>query len=180
MFGLVSLPNSHSPPLMQTTNNIFSIRIHIGLAASLQERVLAQWKMREENEERQRRSAISPSLNRRTPITNHIVQSSKSENISSTRKFVDHHSSVDLCDARVSSNPLKRTSPIIQQQQQQQHPRPSKIAHYDIHESLLTGEILNSGRQSSTMELMSPEINSITSDDRNHLMRQHRNDDGNY
>lgn len=47
-----------------------------------------------------------------------------------------------------------------------------------MHDSLMSSEIMHSGRQSASMEpLMSPEINSMTSDDRN-LGRQSRQDDG--
>lgn len=46
-----------------------------------------------------------------------------------------------------------------------------------MHDSLMSSEIMHSGRQSASMEpLMSPEINSMTSDDRN-LGRQSRQDD---
>lgn len=165
--------------LVQSCNTVtFS---DTGLAASLQARIVAELKIKEENEERQRRSAISPSMHHRgasNSVNSHpsIIQTPliKSESLSSIRKFTDMPPmvNVETCDNRSSA--LKRTSPIVQQ-----HPRPLKIPHYDIHESLLTGEIINSGRQSATMELMSPEINSLTSDDRNHHIR-HRNDDGKY
>lgn len=147
------------------------------MAASLQARIVAELKIKEENEERQRRSTISPSMHRGASniVNSHppIIQPPliKSESLSSIRKFTDMNS-VESCDNRNAT--LKRTSPIVQQ-----HPRPLKMSHFDIHESLLTGEIINSGRQSATMELMSPEINSLSSDDRNHHTR-HRNDDGKY
>lgn len=47
-----------------------------------------------------------------------------------------------------------------------------------MHDSILNSEIMHSGRQSASMEpLMSPEINSMASDDRN-LGRRSRQDDG--
>lgn len=47
-----------------------------------------------------------------------------------------------------------------------------------MHDTLLSSEVMHSGRQSVSMEpLMSPEINSLTSDDRT-LGRQSRQDDG--
>lgn len=64
---------------------------------------------------------------------------------------------------------LKRTSPIIQ------HHRPVKMHHFDDTIAPSDGTL----GQSAGMELMSPEINSLTSDERNHHLR-HRNDDGEY
>lgn len=69
---------------------------------------------------------------------------------------------------------LKRTSPA-----QHHNARPAKMHHYnDMHDTLMSSEMIHSGRQSASLEpLMSPEINSMTSDDRN-LGRQSRQDDG--
>lgn len=84
---------------------------------------------------------------------------------------------------------LKRTSPIVQ------HPRPAKVPHYsDVHDQIHINDLSShsGGRRSATsMEppLMSPEINSLTPEDRasivdsrsgrtgSHFLKQ-RNEDG--
>lgn len=57
---------------------------------------------------------------------------------------------------------LKRSSPIVH------HHRPSKLRHYsEMNDSLLSPDSQQrSGRQSTNMELMSPEINSMIPEDR--------------
>ena len=62
---------------------------------------------------------------------------------------------------------LKRVSPIVHQH------RSAKMHHYDMHDNIQT---MPSG--SKTLELMSPEINSMTADDRTSHHARHRNDDG--
>lgn len=66
---------------------------------------------------------------------------------------------------------LKRTSPIIQ------HHRPPKMSHFD--DTVVPSDVVTSGQSVSGIELMSPEINSLTADERNQHIR-HRNDDGEY
>lgn len=72
---------------------------------------------------------------------------------------------------RVTAVSLKRTSPIVQ------HHRPSKISHFD--DTVVPSDVITSGHSVSGIELMSPEINSLTADERNQHIR-HRNDDGEY
>ncbi|XP_055906629.1 histone-lysine N-methyltransferase, H3 lysine-79 specific isoform X2 [Eupeodes corollae] len=132
-----------------------------GLAVSLQDHVMASRKFKEESEERQRRSELAAA---------HFQHSNATSNTSNVHSLTQHHDT--------KSSPIKveigmkRTSPIAH------HPRPSKIPHYSSHEHLMAVNTntnsnscssTNNGRASnSSLEppLMSPEINSLMTDER--------------
>uniref|UniRef100_W4VRG6 Histone-lysine N-methyltransferase, H3 lysine-79 specific n=1 Tax=Corethrella appendiculata TaxID=1370023 RepID=W4VRG6_9DIPT len=120
-----------------------------GLAASLQARVRASLKIKEEDDERQQTRRLTPTIN--NPSMQPIVQPSQ---------------------IKTEVGSLKRTSPIIQH-----HPRPPKMLYTDCTDSMISPDHLHPRSSSSSMvgPLMSPEINSLTSDDRHH-MRHSRND----
>ena len=129
-------------------------------------------KIKEEHDERQKRTELNiiPIMNGNVSITPTPQIKTEGELLhrSLTESLLNHF----LPSAGAS---LKRTSPIVH------HHRPSKIRHFDMNDSLLSSSSSldvhqHSGRQSTTMELMSPEINSMTSEDRAHIRPKH--DDG--
>lgn len=67
-----------------------SFVVHVGLAASLQQRVLAQMKIKEERDERQKRAEISPIHNGSVTITPtaHIKTEGKLNHLMQFRKCV--------------------------------------------------------------------------------------------
>ena len=68
---------------------------------------------------------------------------------------------------------LKRTSPIVQS-----HTRPPKMMYADVPEQMINPDLLLPGRSGIPVgPLMSPEINSLTADERHHVVRS-RHDDG--
>uniref|UniRef100_A0A336LMV9 Histone-lysine N-methyltransferase, H3 lysine-79 specific n=1 Tax=Culicoides sonorensis TaxID=179676 RepID=A0A336LMV9_CULSO len=68
---------------------------------------------------------------------------------------------------------LKRTSPLIQS-----HTRPPKIMYADVPEAIINPELLHPGRSNIAVgPLMSPEINSLTADDRHNVVRSRNDDD---
>ncbi|XP_063703386.1 histone-lysine N-methyltransferase, H3 lysine-79 specific isoform X2 [Culicoides brevitarsis] len=68
---------------------------------------------------------------------------------------------------------LKRTSPLIQS-----HTRPPKLMYADVPETIMNPELLHPGRSNVTVgPLMSPEINSLTADDKHNVVRSRHDDD---
>lgn len=142
------------------------------MAASLQARVIAQMKIKEEDDERQKRTNISP-----MPIHNGNVTITPTAHIKTEGKILKiliclpisystiFFRSIFVLLLAVSSS-LKRTSPIV-------HHRAAKIRpHYANHGMMSPSE---QDRMRSN-ELMSPEINSMLPDDRAHVRPKH--DDG--
>lgn len=150
--------------------------IILGLAASLHARVLAQFKVEEENEERRRHHDIStntiPTNQSTTNIQltpTHIQTEGLYCSISTALLFRWAKNNLSFCTC-IAAMSLKRSSlsPISQ------HHRQAKIHHFDDAPSDAA-----ISEQSVGMELMSPEINSLTSDEHNSHIRL-RNDDGEY
>ncbi|EDS31811.1 histone h3 methyltransferase [Culex quinquefasciatus] len=132
-----------------------------GLAASLQARVIAQLKSKEEDEERHRRADLM-AMHNSGPVGSNSIQLVQTPHLK-----VDKYPSG-----------LKRTSPIIENP-----PRPPKMLYTDCSDVMITPELLHAASRgvsgpSRNMALMSPEINSLTTvgDDRHHLLRHGRND----
>lgn len=132
-----------------------------GLAASLQARVIAQLKSKEEDEERHRRADLM-AMHNSGPVGSNNIQLVQTPHLK-----VDKYPSG-----------LKRTSPIIENP-----PRPPKMLYTDCSDVMITPELLHAASRgvsgpSRNMALMSPEINSLTTvgDDRHHLLRHGRND----
>lgn len=73
---------------------------------------------------------------------------------------------------------MKRTSPVVHNRAAKI--RPTYVNHHHMNDSLLSpgnSRPIPSGRHSSTLELMSPEINSLSPDGRPHHIRP-KHDDG--
>lgn len=145
------------------------------MAASLQQRVLAQMKIKEERDERQKRAEISPIHNGSVTITPtaHIKTEGKYQNrCFFSLKFHYGKWQFNLFSNKINSsvisvsNNLKRTSPIVQNH------RPAKIRpQYGNH---ISDSLLSPNE--NHRDLMSPEINSIRSEQRAHIRPKH--DDG--
>uniref|UniRef100_A0A1Q3EZ08 Histone-lysine N-methyltransferase, H3 lysine-79 specific n=1 Tax=Culex tarsalis TaxID=7177 RepID=A0A1Q3EZ08_CULTA len=132
-----------------------------GLAASLQARVIAQLKSKEEDEERNRRADLM-AMHNPGPVGSNSIQLVQTPHLK-TDKY---------------PSGLKRTSPIIENP-----PRPPKMLYTDCSDVMISPELLHAASRgvsgpSRNMALMSPEINSLSTvgDDRHHLMRHSRND----
>lgn len=132
-----------------------------GLAASLQARVIAQLKSKEEDDERHRRADLM------------AIHSSGSGN--SIQLVQTPHLKADKYPSG-----LKRTSPIIENP-----PRPPKMLYTDCSDGMINPDLLHasggrvsSGPSSRNLALISPETNSLSGvgDDRHHLLRHGRND----
>ncbi|XP_055601875.1 histone-lysine N-methyltransferase, H3 lysine-79 specific isoform X2 [Uranotaenia lowii] len=138
-----------------------------GLAASLRARVIATLNSKEEIDERHRRSEISSVM--------HGVHG-QGGNSNAMHLAQTPHVKSDKY-----SSSLKRTSPIIENP-----PRPAKMLYTDCSDTMLNPpDMLHAGSRSSGPgpqprgmgPLMSPEINSLSADDRqHHLLRHGRND----
>ncbi|XP_055550111.1 histone-lysine N-methyltransferase, H3 lysine-79 specific isoform X2 [Wyeomyia smithii] len=136
-----------------------------GLAASLRARVIASLKSKEEDEERHRRD-LTTSL--------HVGSISNSSICNTNIQLVQTpHSKSD----KYPTSGIKRKSPIIENTS-----RPPKMLFTDCSDSMLNPDILHAGQGGSVATarrmgpLMSPEINSLSSEDRQHLLRHSRNE----
>ena len=151
---------------------LFIFTYFTGLAASLQARVRATLKIKEEDDERHHHrrpdaSQIHPTLgNNIQMVPSQFKTESKSKTKNSQKNvmyFINFIFKYIILD-------LKRTSPIIQH-----HPRPAKMLYTDCSDQMINSELLHVNRRNMA-PLMSPEINSRATEER-HLIRQHpRND----
>lgn len=133
-----------------------------GLAASLQARVIAQLKSKEEDEERHRRADLMVMHNSGPGPGSNNIQLVQTPHLKADKYPTG----------------LKRTSPIIENP-----PRPPKMLYTDCSDVMINPELLHGTSRgvpgpSRNMALMSPEINSLSAvgDDRHHMMRHGRND----
>ncbi|XP_053691437.1 histone-lysine N-methyltransferase, H3 lysine-79 specific [Sabethes cyaneus] len=137
-----------------------------GLAASLRARVIASLKSKEEDEERHRRD-LNATIHVQGPSGGSSVGSGSIQLVQTV------HSKSD----KYPSSGMKRRSPITENTS-----RPPKMLYTDCSDSMLNPDVLQIsqggpvGVTRGIGPLMSPEINSLSSEDRQHLLRHNRND----